>query len=196
MTTPNGQLEAQERLEPYDHLGSDFLTWLIFELIERDWVSTHPKLESHPLCGSAYEAEWAPGRSVTLIRQDVSGGRVRVDAMDYSEANELYEAVRQGACVSEAHFSFVIGELLFEFGLQGHPFSLTNVRVANRSGERFDFKNDPIEFQLESCDLQLSTLEHVIHDLYRDFLKVRLDREKVKGLGRRVSAHVDASLQH
>jgi len=153
-------MELTKKIEATRQIGGEFLTWVMYKSLSSDGI-----LET----GLGKLELWFENK-IKLV-SPYAGGEINIlKGESPAQGDEVLLALRKGKHIEEASMSITFQGRTFEFQLSGPAFSLSSVKLPAVLGE------DDIETVTERFEL-VAALEEILHNLYHDFLKTRLDTE-------------------
>jgi len=151
-----------ERMRRAQFLGEEFLTWLLVRSAQNDSVFRLP---------DARAVEVFYERALTLQGQNPAREMSTIRVDDPTDSEEVRLALSLGKKVGRARIKMVLDGREYEFILDS-SLGLRSVRLPETP-----LPLDPMEGLAEKADL-FRELEDTLHDLFAEFLRLRLDADR------------------
>jgi hypothetical protein len=207
---------AVRKLADKQFLGSEFVTWLYFTLLEEG--QEIPLHAIFPVDTAEEDAivRFAIGKRAQLRTLDAAGVRVALTGPDLDDNGEILQAVRRGALIDVLSLEMSIQSRVYAFTLRADDGGLVGVKLPDLFSEpdedggaiedplapkkRKRRPKLPLEDILALRMQCLTELEKVIDAMFERFVTRRLARawqtEDVAGIRKTVAAGLRSRLVH
>jgi hypothetical protein len=169
-------MSLADKIRRTQFLGREFLTWLMARSAREDGIF-------HLGNGEVLEVFFE--RALTLDGENPARERSAMKVDDPTNSEEVRLSLRLGKKVSMARLMVVKDGREFTFVLDGGSLSLRQVKLPDTQAL------DPVEGMAEKSAL-CAELEDAVHDLFAQFVRLRLDPEAWAAEARPVGAWIDS----
>ena len=205
---------AVRRLAEKMFLGSEFVTWLYFTLLQEGFEIPLPNIFPKDTDEEETIVRFAIGKRAALRTLDATGARVALTGPGLDDNGELLQAIRRGALIDVLSLEMSIQSRVYAFTLRAEDGGLVGVKLPDLFSEP-DEDGDTIEDPLAPKRKQrrpklpledvlalrmqcLAELERVIDAMFEKFVTRRLARawhtEDVAGIRKKVAAGLKSRL--
>lgn len=195
-------------------LGSEFVTWLYFTLLQEGFEIPLPAIFPKDTEEEETIVQFAIGKRASLRTLDATGARVALTGPGLDDNGEILQAIRRGALIDVLSLEMSIQSRVYAFTLRAEDGGLAGVKLPDlfsEPDEDGDTIEDPLapkkrkrrpKLPLEdvlALRMQCAAeLEKVIDAMFEKFVTRRLARawhsEDVAGIRKKVAAGLKSRL--
>lgn len=212
--------ESVRRIADKLFLGTEFLTWLYFSILEEggsfDLGDALPEAMRPPPDDDGLSiVQIVVGKKAVLKTVDAGGARVALSGAGLDDNGEILQAIRRGALIDSMSLDMSLGHRVYSFGLRADDGGVVSVKLPDLFSEPEDKGADeirdplapptkkrrpklPLEDILALRMQCLDELEAVLDGLFARFITRRLAKawhtEDVVGIRKTVSRGLKARL--